>query len=135
MFKTSSKAVVAALVALVCIPAQAARPFLEQDIADVGQGVFEVIGRNGDGTSDYWCGAGDYATRSLRAGATDRIYLWRGIGPSVSKSGKKAIQFAFRAPAGSDTSPRLSLSSKAVGDNMTVSSARQYCYDRIKLDV
>lgn len=115
-------------------PLQAHRQFLQQDIADLDLGVFEVVGRIGDGAADYWCGAGDYASRYLRAAAVERLYIWKGIGPSQSAPGKKAVQFAFRAPEGSNTTPGLSLSVKAVGDNMTVSSAIQYCFDRIKFE-
>lgn len=134
MTYTSTFAVFFAAALMVGGPLHANRPFLQQDVADLDMGVFEVVGRIGDGAADYWCGAGDYAQRYLRAGATERLYIWRALGPSVSSPGKKAVQFAFRAPTGSDTTPGLSLSVQAVGDNMTVSSAAQYCFDRVKFE-
>jgi hypothetical protein len=100
------------------------------EVQDLGQGVFEVVGRVGAGASDYWCGAGDYATIVLKAPSNQRVYIWRPIGPSVSRPGYKAVQFALTPPKGADTSVGLSLAVKRAGDNLSASMARQYCYDR-----
>lgn len=93
----------------------------------VSDGVFEVLNEVGSGAVDYWCGAGDYARRQLRAAATQRIYIWKAIGPSATHPGKKSVQFSFSAPEGASTSPGYSLSVKAVGDNLTTAAAYQYC--------
>ena len=122
------------LALLMTAPSHANRAFLTQDVAELDLGVIEVNGRLGDGAADYWCGAGDYARRYLSASGSERLYIWKAIGPSVTAPGKKAVQFAFRAPEGSNTSPGLSLSVKTAGDNMTVSMAAQYCFDRIRFD-
>lgn len=100
----------------------------QHEVLPVSEGVFEVIGEVRSGPSDYWCGAGDYAMRVLRVPVVQRIYTWRGIGPSVNRPGRKAMQFAFAAPEGADTSPSVSLSLTRTGDNMTAALARQYCY-------
>ncbi|MDK3019466.1 hypothetical protein [Pseudodonghicola flavimaris] len=97
-------------------------------VHDLGQGVFEVVGRAGSGAQDYWCGAGDYARSVLGVAAAQRIFLWAPVGPSASSAGKRAVQFALTAPKGADTTPGLSLSVKRVGDNLSASMAQQYCY-------
>ncbi|WP_240482169.1 hypothetical protein [Ruegeria marisrubri] len=92
-------------------------------------GVFEVVNHFGSAPKDYWCGAGDYAIRVLRTPATQRVYLWQAVGPSVAEPGKKGVQFSLQPPAGADTSPGYSVSVKRVGDNMPASMAQNYCYD------
>jgi hypothetical protein len=99
------------------------------EIRPLQDGVFEVVSLTRSGASDYWCGAGDYARNQLRAPVTQRIYIWKAIGPSVGRSGRKAVQFSFTAPEGANTTPGYSLSVKAVGDNMTVDAAYQYCFN------
>lgn len=92
--------------------------------------VWEVVSRVGSGAQDYWCGIGDFAIRQLRTQATQRIYIWQEIGPSVNRPGRKSVQFALTPRPGSDTTVRLSLSVKVRGDNLNAATARNYCYDR-----
>jgi hypothetical protein len=96
--------------------------------------VFEVVGQAGSGAADYWCGAGDYVRHSLRMPAVQRVYIWRGIGPSVGKSGRKAVQFSLNPPGDKVAPPGYSLSVKAVGDNLTAAAAFQYCLDNDPFD-
>lgn len=98
------------------------------EVHDLGHGVFEVVGRPGSGAQDYWCGAGDYAISALRVQATQRIFIWRAIGPSVSRPGHKAVQFALSAPEGADTSTGISLTVRRAGDNLSAAMAQQYCF-------
>ena len=91
---------------------------------------FEVINRASSRAPDYWCGAGDYAIRVLGVGPARRIYTWRGLGPSVTRPGRKAMQFALAPPDGADTSTPLSLSLHRVGDNLNASMAQNYCYEQ-----
>lgn len=121
------------LLALVSFPFEAAawRAWNRHEVLPVSQGVWEVVSEIGSGAQDYWCGIGDYALRELRTQATQRIYIWQGIGPSVNRQRRKSVQFSLSPPAGVSTEPRISLSVKAVGDNLNAATARGYCYDRI----
>lgn len=99
-------------------------------VIEVGDGVFEVIGRPGSGAANYWCGAGDYIMTRLRQSHRQRIYIWRGVGPSETRPGYKAMQFALRpAPGSEGFEPGYSLSMHAVGDNMRATTAREYCFE------
>jgi hypothetical protein len=121
----------AALVALTCFPysAQAWWAWNRHEVLPVSEGVWEVVSRVGSGAQDYWCGIGDFALSQLRTQATQRIYIWQGIGPSVHRPGRKSVQFSLTPPPGSDTTPRLSLSVKVPGDNLNAATARSYCTD------
>lgn len=124
--------VVLSVVALQAAPSAtlAFQAFNRLQVEPIGDGVFEVVARVGSSATDFWCGAGDYASRVLNAGATQRIYLWRAIGSSVTRPGKKAVQFSLSPPPGADTSTGYSVTVKRVGDNMNVSLSQSYCYDR-----
>lgn len=133
--KGYKKGLTAALLAgLVCLPisAQAWRAWNHHEVLPVSEGVWEVVNRVGSGAQDYWCGIGDYAIRVLRSSATQRIYIWQGVGPAISRPGRKSVQFSLSPPPGSDTTPRLSLSVKIPGDNLNAATARNYCYDHVE---
>ena len=99
------------------------------EVNPIGNGVFEVVPRGGRrGATDYWCAAGDYAYRELRTPAVQRVYLYRAIGPSVTRPGRKAAQFSLTPPPGADTRPSITFSMKDVGDNLQAAAAQQYCY-------
>lgn len=118
---------------LICMPlsAEAWRAWNRHEVLPVSKGVWEVVNRVGSGAQDYWCGIGDFAIRQLRTQATQRIYVWREIGPAVNRPGRKSVQFSLSPPPGVDTTPRLSLSVKVRGDNLNAATARNYCYDRV----
>ncbi|WP_050928275.1 hypothetical protein [Aestuariivita boseongensis] len=92
---------------------------------------FEVIARGGRvGAQDYWCAAGLFGlSQGLRSNT--RVYLVAPVGPSVMQPGRKAVQFTFDPQAAGVTpiAPQLTLSVKAVGDNMSLALARQFCGD------
>ncbi|TNF63616.1 MAG: hypothetical protein EP307_04720 [Rhodobacteraceae bacterium] len=91
-----------------------------------------MISRVGAGPAQYWCGAGDYAIRALRAPSNARVYLVQGPAPSRTEPGKKAVTFSLTPPpAAADRSQvqQLFLSLKAIGDNLSAVAAQQYCYD------
>ncbi|WP_146344482.1 hypothetical protein [Falsiphaeobacter marinintestinus] len=132
---TNVKSIAAVCLSLaVFVPSAALswRAWNRHEVLPVSNGVYEVVSEVGYGTgaTDYWCGIGDYAQRQLRAGATQRIYIWKAVGPSVNRPGRKAVQFSLSAPSGANTSPGYSVSVKRVGDNMTVSMAQNYCQDQ-----
>ena len=95
----------------------------------VDDAVFEVIARTAGSGADYWCGAGEYASRALHAAWTARIYIARGRGPSVTTGRKSAVQFTLDPAAAGITPapPSLSLNSLRVGDSMSVQEARSHC--------
>lgn len=98
-------------------------------INPVNEAVFEVVGRASARGEDYWCGAADYARRELGMDWKTRLYVARGRGPSETTNRRTAIQFTL-APEAAGIQPQrpsISLNSFAVGDNMTIQSAHQYC--------
>jgi len=125
---------VAALLASVPGWASAWRARNLHQVEPVSASVFEVIGRPGSGAADYWCGAGDYVRHALGRAAVQRVYIWRAIGPSVTRQGRRAIQFSLTPPDNPTPSPGYSLSTKAVGDNLTAAFAFQYCFDNDRPD-
>lgn len=114
------------------LQAEAWRAWNRHEVLPVSEGVWEVVNEVGSGAQDYWCGIGDFATRALKAGATQRIYITRGIGPAVNRAGHKSVQFSLTPPAGVSLEPRISLNVKVVGDNLNTATARGYCFDRIE---
>jgi hypothetical protein len=103
-------------------------------VADLGGGVFEAIARGGSSAArDFWCAAGDYALKRLRAGGSTRVYLVSGIQPSVTEPGRKAVRFTLTPEAAgvAPITPPLSLSVDIPGDNMPVVLAKSYCQKSI----
>lgn len=120
----------AALALLLTIPAQSALAYRTINtlvVNPVSDTVFEVIGRVGSGPVQYWCSAGDYARQVLNTSATQRIYLWRALGPGVTEQTTRAVQFSVTPPPDADTTPSFLLSVTNVGDNMSSAAAHQYC--------
>ncbi len=79
--------------------------------ADVpGQpGLFEVFQKATAGAPDYWCVAGEYTRYQLHQHNTTRIYLVRGLGPSLAWPGRKAVLFSY---VKRDDLPDLSVAEK-----------------------
>jgi hypothetical protein len=128
------KVVLSAVLVLIPGLGMAYRAINWHEVYPVSNTVFEVVGRVGSGAADYWCGAADYVRSALGDTSLRRIYIWRGIGPSVAKPGFKAVQFALAPPENADTTPGLTLSVKAVGDNLTSIAAFQYCLSDDRFD-
>lgn len=100
------------------------------EVFPVAEGVWEVVSEVGAMPRDYWCAAGDYAFRELGAPLGQRIYIWRGIGPSLTRPDRKAVQFSFSPPPGAELSPRRSYDIKAAGNSRRTGSAYNRCFDR-----
>ena len=120
-----------ALVTALAVLPLSAHAFTAQNrhkVADIGGGVFEVVGQPGSGARQFWCAAGDYAF-SRGAATNARVYLVEGRGPSVSQPGRTAVRFTTNPQAAGITpiNPQLTLNVKAIGDNLRVASAREYC--------
>ena len=95
----------------------------------VNAAVFEVVPRSGGSGLDYWCGAGDYAQRALRAAWTAPIYIARGLGTSVTTGRRSAVQFTLDPVAAGVTpiASGISINALRVGESMTVRQAFNYC--------
>ena len=103
------------------------------DAVGLDGGVFEVLETRGPSAADFWCGAGQYAIRELGKPVSQRIYVWRGRGDSLSEPGRRAVQFSFAAPPGGSVQS-LSNSVDLVGNNLSTAQAQQHCFDRTMTD-
>ena len=122
----------ATLIALLPLGAQAFTAKNRLTVAPVTSAVFEVVGQPGSGAAQFWCAAGEYAlNQGARSNA--RIYVESGRQGSVTEPGKTAVRFTLSPDAAGVTpiSPQLTLSTEAVGDNLSVASAREYCQPSI----
>lgn len=99
------------------------------EVVQVSDGVWEVLNEVGSGPQDYWCGIGDFASRQLRTKATQRIYIWQGIGPAETRPGRKSVKFSLSPPPGSSPQRGYSLSIKTPGYSQTAAAAQNYCND------
>lgn len=127
--KMASLGLVAALVALASGPVSAFTASNLLRVNPVSEGTFEVIGRGGIQTGDYWCAAAEYLLYNGMNNATRRIYVVRELGYAETENRRSAVQFSLTAPEGVDTRPGFTLSVKRVGENLSSGSARNYCYD------
>lgn len=121
------------LMSVLCFPSLAAGKTLflnpVYDLPDTKG--FEVVDRLGTDTARIWCDAAR-AARSRGAGATDRIYIIRGYGPSISRPGIDGVAFSTRpsaavADAAENIKGPRTLSLTQVGNNMTVGQGTGYC--------
>ena len=101
-------------------------------VAPVSETVFEVVGQPGSAGQEYWCAAGDYAQRVLKVKVVQRIYIVRGPAPAQTANWDYAVLFSLIPPVDEDTRPRLTLSVKQVGSNITSALAQQYCLRSIE---
>lgn len=90
---------------------------------------FEVVPRAGGQGRDYWCAAGDYAQRALKASWQDRIYVARGLGGSETTNRRSAAQFTLQSSQLDNPQPGLAsgINDLAPGDNMRVRDAFRQC--------
>ena len=91
--------------------------------------VFEVVPKGSGLSNEIWCGAAEYARRGLGAAWTDRIYVSRGRGESVTTGRRSAVQFTLD-PNGAGVIPsenwlQIGFS---VGNNMTIRQATEFCF-------
>lgn len=126
--KTHIAIALGAALAFTALPASAWRAHNRHEVLPVSDSVFEVVALVGSSAADFWCGAGDYTYAYKQMPGVQRIYIWRGLGPSETRPGKKSVQFAYAPPPGADTSPTMALSYDDVGDNLRAAMAQQYCF-------
>lgn len=99
-------------------------PSFRTTVTPLKGGIYEVSSSGTSAPVAYWCGIGDYAIRTLRTKATQRIYIARAY-----QKGIRTVQFSLTPPEGADTSSSYSVTVKRVGANMSAGSAQGYCYD------
>ncbi len=133
--KTAISMILAGLIAVIPTWAAAWWAFNRHEVFPVSETSWEVVARVGTSAADYWCGAGDFAQRVMGVPAASRIYIWKAVGPSVNRPGKKAVQFSLSPPPGADTTTGYSLSVKRAGDNLARHAAVQYCYQYHRADI
>lgn len=119
--------VAAGVIAVVATPSMAWRATNSHNVNPLSPTSFEVIGRGGISSTDYWCAAGDYARRELGAPLDQRIYISRARGQAETENAKSAVQFSLEPPAGADLKPRFLLTVTRIGDNLSTSGAWNYC--------
>jgi hypothetical protein len=96
----------------------------------VNEEVFEVFARPNGRQSDFWCGAGSYASRELGAPDSAPVYAVGGAGRGVTFDGPDAAQFALKPPSqvsGATNRPAKRGWGPEVGQSTTVGSARRSC--------
>lgn len=95
----------------------------------VSDAVFEVIPKTGGSGRNYWCAAGDYAQRALKARWEARLYIARSRGTSETTNRRSAVQFTLQSvPAGSSEQARnAAVNTLTRGDSMRVRDAFNLC--------
>ncbi|WP_420585029.1 hypothetical protein [Ruegeria sp.] len=102
----------------------AINPAFRTKVTPLENGTYRVATSGSSAPVAYWCGIGDFAIRTLRTSATQRIYI-----ASPYQKGVRTVDFSLTPPEGADTSPGYSVTVKRVGANMTAGKAQGYCYD------
>ena len=125
----------AALAALlpVLANAQSYRAINKLTVVPLGGSNFEVIEQRGEGARGILCAAAEYAERRL--GATGRVYIREGRGPSRTVQGRKGVVFTTNAaslPQGPSQS--VIVSTSRVGAGLPIAHAIQFCRDNIGRD-
>ncbi len=105
------------------LPAHAFIASNRLSVQSTGPDSFDVAFRGtATGDIDYWCAAGEFADRQLRAPATAVIYR---ISPPPRRAGQ-GISFSMNS-AGAASSTGLNTIGGSSGGGMTVASARNQC--------
>ena len=100
----------------------------------VSDDVFEVTARPGNEINQFWCGAGDYASRVLGASNQDRVYVVGEAGPGTVVDSPNAMQFSLLPPGqAKGASGRVGTWGPDLGDDEFISDARYKCMIRTNL--
>lgn len=103
----------------------------------VTEDVFEVFARPGGRQSDFWCGAGNYASRVLDAPDTAPVYAVGGAGQGVTMKSPDAAQFSLKPPGdarGATGRPAKGSWGPDVGQAVSVGQARRSCQPLLNQD-
>ena len=101
-----------------------------QQVNVVNPTTFEVVGRAGALTDDFWCAAGDFARRSLGVPWQTTLYIARGRGPGITSDRRTTVLFTTdrnEIQAGTDDS--VAPSALRVGTARSVTDAFGRCDD------
>ncbi len=96
----------------------------------VNADVIEVFARPGGLQSDFWCGAGSYASQVLGAPDNAPLYAVGGAGSAVTMNGPDAAQFSLKPPeqvTGATGRPAKRGWGPEVGQSASVGGARRSC--------
>jgi len=94
----------------------------------VNADVFEVIARPNGRKSDFWCGAGSYASQQLGAPDNALVYTVGGSGRGVTMNSPDAAQFSLKPPEQvSGATGRAGNWGPSVGQANSVGRARNSC--------
>lgn len=93
-------------------------------------GGFQITANISPGASSFWCGAATYAQSRLSQAATQRIYV---TAARRTHGDGSVVGFALTPPE-SGAVQSVSHSVDLVGNNLSVTQARQYCYDKTITD-
>ncbi|WP_294220978.1 hypothetical protein [uncultured Shimia sp.] len=94
----------------------------------VNTDVFEVIARPNGRKSDFWCGAGSYASGALGAPDNALVYTVGGAGQGVTMKSPDAAQFSLKPPEQvSGATGRAGNWGPSVGQANSVGRARNSC--------
>ncbi len=94
----------------------------------VEDGVFEVALMDMGYLPGYWCNAADYARRSLGAGWTDPVYVYRGLGEGVVSERAVTVLFTLKPPATPVAQQAIvRINAFEPGQSLTVRSAENQC--------
>ena len=118
-----------------CLTAAGGNAFTSRDgsrVNPVSDVVFEVVPKGGGLGRNYWCAAGDYAQRALKAPWDAQLYISRSRGPSETTNRRSAVQFTLQSSVAGDPEKGAFVSTNALtrGDNMRVRDAFNQCYER-----
>jgi hypothetical protein len=96
-------------------------------VYDRADGAFEVLARPGTAGIGYFCAAGEFARVMRNAGATDRVVIVRGDGPSGAIPGGRSVVFSI-GPPGPSTQPVVSTAPmRRAGASLSVATAQSLC--------
>jgi hypothetical protein len=94
----------------------------------VNADVFEVGVRPNAIEANFWCSAGDYASRQLGAPNNARVYVVGGTGPGTVTANPETAQFSLKPPQlAQGATGRSGRWGPRLGASKTVGLARQDC--------
>lgn len=119
-----------ALLLLTSLAAAAERGVARNGLSVAGTAErFEVYSRVGLSGRDYFCAAASFARVQFGAGATDRVVIVSGLGPSRTRPNQRSVVFALRPPGANRGSVfgNVLLRPRAVGTSRNVATGENFC--------
>lgn len=127
----SVSVMVGSLVLSACMDASGGGGFVSRGgvkVTPVNADVFEVGVRSNAIEANFWCAAGDYASRRLGAPNNARVYVVGGTGPGTVTANPETAQFSLKPPqVAQGATGRSGRWGPRLGASKSVGSARQDC--------